>query len=94
MLIDLAIRHFEYGQSRDKHKANVVDIITHKKIHDKYKQRIDKIAKKFLPPETQIQYQVKKGIWGGVIIKDGVKMIDYSLKDRLRQAVPRLFNKA
>ena len=91
MLIDLAIRHLEYGQSKERRPVDLIVILTHRRLQEKYKQRIAQIIRKYCSQETQAEYRIQKDIMGGIIIKVGGRMIDYSLKDRLRQAVPWLF---
>lgn len=93
MLIDLSVSLFEVWRPEQKFSEPVY-IISHRRLKDKYRSRLDKAAGRHSIETTRLQYQIDKKILGGIIIKAGHKLIDCSLKDRLRQALPWLFRQS
>jgi len=92
MLIDLAVTHFEYYHP-GRQSTDPVLIISHRPLSGKDKARLDKAARKISVDPARLTYQVNKKKFGGMVIKTSDKMIDFSLRDRLRQALPRVFGK-
>lgn len=86
-LIESAIRRLEWWL-RTEHSSSVnqVTVISHKKLHPKNEERIVKAAGEYFKDSGKPVFQIDRKIMGGVVIKVGENIFDYSLKDRLRLA--------
>ncbi len=93
-LLDLAVRNIEAGvfildgpeHNNPKPPPPVFIVISHKKLSDTNRERFLKAITKTTPGGIVPDFQVDKTIMGGVIVKAGAKVVDCSLKDKLRQA--------
>ena len=93
-LIGLAIEQLEAGRLNpeglngknfDPPNFKLV-VITHKKISDADRERIAKAVTKNIAHGIIPDFQIDEKIRGGMIIKAGTHIADYSLVDRLRRA--------
>ena len=85
-LVDLAITQLESGQVvADSPTTNIV-IITHQSISASHRERILKAISKRIPGAGVPEFRVDGKLLGGMIIKAGTQVVDYSLVDRLRRA--------
>ena len=84
ILIDLAIRQLELY--RGEKAIKVATVVTHKNLNPQYQEHLRRIVAKQLGESAVLSYQTDKSLLGGIIIKLGDQIMDYSLRDRLRQA--------
>ena len=90
-LMDGAIRHIEYWALEEKtKKVSRLVVQTHKPLDDKYHQRIVKAANKNFGSSVVPDFRIDTKMMGGMIIWVDDKEIEYSLRDRLKQAFPVL----
>ena len=86
-LIELAIKKVELWEfDNSVRQSEKFVVITHKKISQKYKSRIEKVVREKFDSTTKLSFEVHRRILGGMIIKIGTLFLDVSLKDRLKQA--------
>lgn len=87
-LLDMAYRQIDYAKPQDNPSLVIqVTVISHKTLSFKNHERFRRISVKRLGSAVKLDFVVDKKILGGAIVKIGEKVFDYSLKDRLRQAL-------
>lgn len=86
MLVDLAVRHIEVWKVSDAKNIDRIMIMTQKPLKQIYVKRVQQALKRAFAENVHIEYKVQKALLGGAILCIGEKIIDCSLKDRLRQA--------
>ena len=84
-LIELAVRQLG-SLKMEKGTTSPAVIITHRKLADKYKNQITQLVNEQAGSSERIDFQIDKGILGGIVLKIGTRQLDYSLKDRLQEA--------
>jgi len=88
MLIDYAIRNFEYfAKNAEKPVCHSVTVISARPLRPQYQERIRKVSPHLLRPGVMPMFQIQPALWGGLIIKVDDKIWDSSLRLRLKQAV-------
>ena len=85
-LVDLAITQLEAGQVELQSPNMAIVFITHKTVSADVRERILKAVTKRIPGSAAPEFRVDGKILGGMIIKAGSQVVDYSLDDRLRKA--------
>ena len=85
-LVDLAITQLEAGQIELQSPNMAIAFITHKTVSADVRERILKAVTKRIPGSAAAEFRVDGKILGGMIIKAGSQVVDYSLVDRLRKA--------
>lgn len=86
-LLELAYRTIDYWKTEPGQKPpQTVTLITFRPIPPKAKERFLKIAAKRLGQAAMV-FESDRSLLGGAKIKIGDKVFDYSLRDRLRQAL-------
>ena len=87
LLINSAIRHLELWETAsDGPSVKQVVIISHKTLRKKDQTRILSAVNQKMGRDVQTLFQVDGKIYGGIIVKIDGKMINLSVRERLRQA--------
>lgn len=87
MLIESAIKKFEFFDlDPQEQKPEKILVITHKKLKDKYHQKISAIVAKRLHRSIPVVSLIDKKIFGGMVIQVQDIKIDFSLISRLKES--------
>ncbi|MDP2654062.1 MAG: F0F1 ATP synthase subunit delta [Candidatus Omnitrophota bacterium] len=87
ILIETALKQLEWSRRGEQGPlTDAVTLTTHKNLRASSRARIVQYLKKHLKITADPVFQVDPKIWGGMIIQCGFRHIDFSLRDRLRQA--------
>lgn len=87
-LLDLAYRQIDCWKPQDPARpVNQIILTTHKKLGLKDRQRFQRITLKRLGESVGLTFTVQKDLMGGAVLRIDDRVVDYSLKDRLRQAL-------
>ena len=93
-LLDSAVRQIEAGvfildgpeNNNPKPPPPIFIVITHAKLSATNRERVLKAITKTTPGGVVPDFQVDKNLLGGAVVKTATKVVDCSLKDKLRQA--------
>ncbi|MFA5260085.1 MAG: F0F1 ATP synthase subunit delta [Candidatus Omnitrophota bacterium] len=86
-LIKSAIKQFEHFCQRfEKPSAPEIVVITGRPLAKAVSHHISHLVKKRFGDGVSVRYQIDKHLWGGIVIRWAGIVINYSLKDRVRQA--------
>ena len=73
---------------RNPRRVEKMVVISHKPLAEKFRQRVLRLVTKKFGAQVTVSFETDKRLWGGVIIKvDDAAVVDFSLRDRLRQAM-------
>ena len=86
-LIELTIRRLETLPFAEFKNVNSVTIVSHKKLNAKYQERVFKTSTRYFGTKVTPVLQIDKRLWGGAILHINENIYDFSLNDRLRQAM-------
>ena len=86
-LIASAIKQFErICQHLDPPSSLDVVVVTCRPLAKSVSEHLSQIVRNKFGETAVVRYQIDKLMWGGIIIRVDRTVINYSLKDRLRQA--------
>lgn len=87
-LVESAIRQYDFWRNEEKVRPvnDEVAVICHRRLALAHRALIEKATRRRFGESARVIERVDKALWGGVIIRVGATVFDYSLKDRLRQA--------
>jgi len=85
MLVDSAIRQFDFWRAENNTTGQRLQFISHQKIAPEFMPRIQRGAVKFLAAGAAPEFILDRKLLGGMIVKAGDKIFDCSLRDRLNQ---------
>lgn len=85
-LVDLAIRQFERFSTQPPAVSPAVIVTTHKKLSSRHESRIRKAAARIFGQTATVEWRIDKAMWGGMTIRTGDSVIQYSLRERVHQA--------
>ena len=86
ILIDSAIRQLELCNQGKKSSIDALTVISYQNLNTKNQERITRAALKQFGETAKPAFTIDRSLLGGMVIKVGSRIIDCSLKDRLRQA--------
>lgn len=88
-LLDLAFRQIDYWKLQESSPSVTRHVLltTHRKIKPKIQEKFRNMTAKRLGPGATIAFSVDKRLMGGAVITIDSKVYDFSLRDRLKQAV-------
>lgn len=87
-LIESAVKQFEYlCQHSDLPSPPEVKVISCHPLSQAVSSRVRCLVRKKFGEGVNVRYQTDKRMWGGVVIRVLGTVVNYSLKDRIRQAV-------
>ena len=88
MLIDLALKHREVFRSEDgEAPVDRVVIVSFRPLKDADARRARRAVDQRIRPAGPLEFQVERQLWGGVVIRAGSRVLDFSLRDRLKRAL-------
>jgi len=89
-LVHAALVQFDYwdGKPRDPALAEIV-VTSHQELKETLKAKIIKLTQRKFGEKMAVVFRVDRKIMGGLVIRAGEKVIDFALKERLRQALGR-----
>jgi F0F1-type ATP synthase delta subunit len=86
-LIDVALRQFDFLAARKgPGQVKKVNVLSHKVLSPKNKLKVTSISARHLGPNVELVFLTDKAILGGIVIYLDEEKINFSLKDRLREA--------
>ena len=86
MLLDLAVRHIDVWKLSETENVDRIVVYTHKVLKQSRMDEFNKVSQRVFSSAIALDFRVQKFILGGAIVHVGKKIIDCSLKDRLKQA--------
>ncbi|HPB67652.1 MAG TPA: F0F1 ATP synthase subunit delta [Candidatus Omnitrophota bacterium] len=87
-LIESAVKQFEYlCQHSDLPSPPEVTVISCHPLSPAVSSRVRCLVRKKFGEGVNVRCQTDKRMWGGVVIRVPGTVVNYSLKDRVRQAV-------
>ncbi len=89
MLSDMAVRYIELwhpNEDEDEPAVRSVHVISHRALKAVYQERIRKAVSRNFPSDIQMSFSQDPKILGGVIVRMDERVMDCSLRDRIRRA--------
>jgi F0F1-type ATP synthase delta subunit len=87
MLIDLAMKHLQMlrREESSRHIGQAV-VTSFKPLKAAAAARMRRAVAAALTPAAAVEFCVDRKLWGGVVIRAGEHVLDFSLRDRLKKA--------
>jgi len=80
-LMDAAFEKFESCKTSSDIKE--IDVYSASRVNDEFKAHLESIRKRKMP-EANLNFQENAGLKGGIVIKVGELLLDFSLSSRLQ----------